>query len=140
MQQLVITGEIVGGLLLLGALIAASQLLRRARIARNGLMVLMAVRSHAGWRTGMARVSPSDIAWFPLFGLDTKPVRLWERGDLEVGAPQPTERRPSSMSKPVMVPFVVDGRQVDVVVSEGDYTALRSWSESAPPGRGVSVT
>lgn len=139
-QQLVITGEVVGVLLLIVVLLVASQLVRRNRIARGGPMVLMALRSHAGWRTGMARVGVDDIAWFTLFGFDTRPVRVWERHELDVGAPEPTERRPSAMSNPVLVPFVVSGRTVEVVVSRGDYTALRSWSESAPPGRNANVT
>ncbi|BDZ57251.1 MULTISPECIES: DUF2550 family protein [Barrientosiimonas] len=134
MGELVVTGEILGGLLLLFALILALLLLRRSRISRGGPMVLMSLHRDGSWRSGMARVGGEDIAWFPLFGVTTRPAAQWERGRLALGVPRDSDYRPTGMPDPVLVPFELPEQTVDVVLSRADYTAVRSWSESAPPG------
>lgn len=134
MDELVVTAEILGGLLLLVAIIVALLLIRRGRIARCGPMVLMSLRRDDRWHAGMARVGIADIAWFPLFGVRLRPSAQWERGALVLGAPQDPPHRPATMGDPVLVPFDQGDSTVEVVLSRGDYTAVRSWSESAPPG------
>lgn len=134
MDELVVTAEILGGLLLLVAITVSLLLMRRGRIARGGLMVLMSLHRGDRWRAGMARVGVSDIAWYPLFGARIRPTEQWERGHLVLGAPQEPTHRPATMGDPVLVAFDEDGARFDVLLGRADYTAVRSWSESAPPG------
>lgn len=134
MDELVVTGEILGGLLLLVAIIVGLLLMRRGQIARGGPMVLMSLRRDDAWRAGMARVGVTDIAWFPLFGVRLRPTRQWARGQLVLGAPEKPPHRPTSMAEPVLVSFDQNADTVEVLLSRADYTAVRSWSESAPPG------
>ena len=51
-----------------------------------------------------------------------------------LGVPRDSDYRPTGMPDPVLVPFELPEQTVDVVLSRADYTAVRSWSESAPPG------
>ena len=62
------------------------------------------------------------------------------RGDLDLGAPQPlTRNKPIAIIDPVRVECTVGGDTFLIAIAPGDYTALRSWSESAPPGRNANV-
>jgi Protein of unknown function (DUF2550) len=133
-DELVVTGEILGGLLLLVALVVALLLIRRTQIARGGPMVLMSLRRDDTWRAGMACVGVAHIAWFPLFGVRLRPAQQWERGRLVLGPPHEAPHRPASMGDPVLVGFEQDDRVIETLLSRADYTAVRSWSESAPPG------
>lgn len=133
-DELVVTAEILGGLLLLVAITVGLLIMRRSRISRGGPMVLMSLCRDDRWRAGMARVGISDIAWYPLFGVRARPTEQWERGHLVLGAPREPTHRPATMSDPVLVSFDQDREMLEVMLSRSDYTAVRSWSESAPPG------
>lgn len=141
MRELILTGEILGVILVLMALASAGLIVRRNAIARGGPMVLMSVRTDpdASWRTGMARVGNDEVAWFPIIGVRVRPSLSWQRGSLELGPPQAPDQRPVSMTDPVQVSFMAQDAQVDVVVPRSGYTTVRSWSESAPPGLNTNV-
>ncbi|WP_265444916.1 DUF2550 family protein [Flexivirga meconopsidis] len=128
-------------LVLLIVLVLAGMVLRRRLIARGEPMALVAVaRGEDGWQLGMTRLTTHNVQWFALVGLGLRPARVWARGELDLGSPaQITGNRPIAIMDPVQVDCSADGSTFRIAVARGDYTALRSWSESAPPGRGVNV-
>ncbi|WP_018156586.1 DUF2550 family protein [Demetria terragena] len=134
MGELVVTGEILGGLLLCVALALGILVMRRRHIARSGPMVLMSVNRDGSWHAGMASVGVTTISWFPLFGVRLRPTHEWQRGQLVLGAPTEPPHRPTGMGDPVLVAFEQGAQSTDIVVGRSAYTAVRSWSESAPPG------
>lgn len=139
MDELILTGEILG--ILVAVLLASVTWLvvRRRLIAREGPLVLMCVRSQNGWRTGLGRVGDHEVGWFPLIGIRTTPERRWIRGRLDLGPPEVGDQRPVGMSDPVQVRFTAPDGDVEVVLARTDYTTVRSWSESAPPGLNTNV-
>ncbi|NNG39317.1 DUF2550 domain-containing protein [Flexivirga sp. ID2601S] len=128
-------------LVLLVVLVLAGMVLRRRLIARGEPMALVALaRGEDGWKLGMTRLTTHDVQWFALVGLGLRPRWVWVRGDLDLGSPEPVAgNRPIAIVDPVQVDCQAGGRSFRIAVARGDYTALRSWSESAPPGRGVNV-
>ncbi|KNX36626.1 DUF2550 family protein [Luteipulveratus halotolerans] len=140
MTEVVLTGEILAGVLLLLVLVCLAFVLRRHAIARGGPMMLMARQKAAGWSLGLARVTATDVSWFPLIGLTTRPTVRWQRGDLDLGAPETIRHsRPVAMADPVSVTCTSSSVDFTIALSSADYTALRSWAESAPPGLNANV-
>lgn len=140
MGELKLTGEILAGLLLVVLLICVGLVLRRRAIARGGPVMLLALSRDPGWSLGLARVTASEIAWFPLLGWNLRPRERWIRGDLDLGSPDPIQQsRPIGVIDPVKVICNSGAHDFIIALSAGDYTALRSWSESAPPGLNANV-
>ena len=142
------TLQVVEVLLLAGCLVVALWLvllwLRRRAIAAHGPVSPCAIRlpeSHR-WRLGLLRMGSVDLEWFSVGGLTTTPTMAWVREGLEISTPD---------SDVVSVPGLVDAVSVTLTGPDGRplvhlaleqkiYPAVRSWLESAPPGRGVNVT
>lgn len=135
MGDVLLTAEVVLGVLVtLAILFVIWVVVRRWLITKDHLMILMARRRGDFWVMGMVRSGTDVIEWFPVLGFGLRPSWGARRDELEFGPPQPTDRRPGVIQDPVLVECTVAGRAEQVVVSRGDYTALRSWSESSPPG------
>lgn len=107
---------------------------RRWLITRDHLMILMARRRGDLWVMGMARTTAESVEWFPVLGLGLRPRWVLRRQEVEFGPPLPAGRVPAVIQDPVTVECTADGLEQRVAVSRGDYTQLRSWSESSPPG------
>ena len=102
--------------------------------------MLLAIKRDDGWQLGMARLTISSAQWFTVIGLSLRPRSVWRRGDFDLGPPTTVEGIcPVAVVVPVQVDCFVAGEQVRIALAEGDYTALRSWSESAPPGLNANV-
>ncbi|MDE9365951.1 DUF2550 family protein [Luteipulveratus sp. YIM 133132] len=135
-----LAGEVLGGVCLLLVLIACAFVLRRQAIARGCPLMLMARQKPSGWTLGMARVTASEVCWFPFLGFSVRPRDRWVRGDLDLGAPLPIHGgRPVSMPDAVSVSCSSRAGDFTIALSSADYTALRSWAESAPPGLNANV-
>lgn len=115
---------------------------RRRLLASRYSLSLGAVRTPKSplWRLGLLRLGNSGLEWFSLFGITTRPRYRWERRGLEVSTPKGEVDMPG-LHDAVEVRLTHDDgdRLADIAVDVGVYTALRSWLESAPPGRGVNV-
>lgn len=83
---------------------------------------------------GMARTLPEIIEWYPILGIGLRPKWTLVRESVEFGPPEPMDRRPGVIQDPVLVDCVCGTDSQQIVVGRADYTQLRSWSESSPPG------
>lgn len=127
-------------LLLVIVVLMAGLVLRRRVISHGEPMSLMAISRHSGWRLGMIRLTTDNVQWFPLIGVGLRPKHVWCRAELDLGAPGPLSgTRPLAITDPVEVRCTAGGCHFLLIVARGDYTALRSWSESSPPGLNANV-
>jgi len=127
-------------LLLLVVLGLGSLVVRRRLIARGEPLAMVAVQRGEGWKLAMTRFSTDCVQLYAVIGVGVRPRSMWPRGDLDLGAPQPlTRNKPIAIIDPVRVECTVGGDTFLIAIAPGDYTALRSWSESAPPGRNANV-
>lgn len=127
-------------LLLLVVLGLGSLVVRRRLIARGEPLAMVAVQRGEGWKLAMTRFSTDSVQLFAVIGFGLRPRAVWRRGDLDLGAPTALLRnKPIAIIDPVQVGCTVNGEQFRIAIAPGDYTALRSWSESAPPGLNANV-
>ncbi|MEO6142710.1 MAG: DUF2550 domain-containing protein [Dermatophilaceae bacterium] len=145
MRVLLLTSEIlVGGALFIIAAALGTVFTRRRLIAHGMPLTVCALRERGDqrWRFGLARYGTTGVEWFTLLGFSLRPARQWERGLLEVGVGQPLEpgERPEILI-PAALRVECRYRQArfEIALAQPPYTALRSWLEAAPPGRGVNV-
>ncbi len=141
MGEFLISAEVVlAALLVCLVLLVGWIVVRRMLITRDHLMILMAQRHGDLWVMGMARSTAQTVEWFPVLGIGLRPRRVLHRRDVEVGPPESVRGVPNVISDPVSVKCRVDDDVVwEFALSRGDYTQLRSWSESSPPGSTNSV-
>lgn len=133
--------------LLAGCLIIALWLvllwLRRRALAGHGPVCPCAVRlpGSSRWRLGLLRLGSGELDWFSVTGLTTHPTMSWDREGLDISTPAA-----ESVSMPGLVSALSltlsdgSGPLADLAVEPKIYPAVRSWLESAPPGRNVNVT
>lgn len=125
----------VGVLLALVAVAVVAFVLRNRSIGRGHTAYLVAVQKGPHFRLGQAQVSTSSVRWFGMRSMSVRPSQVWRRGDLELGPPRPAPKNSSMvLTDPVRVTCRIDDRTFEIAMNNADYTALRSWSESAPPG------
>ena len=139
MNEAITAGEIILALAVICVVGGLAALFYRTRaLGREGNMAVMAIRYPGGaWRTGMIRYRSNRLEWFSFRSLTTKAEHSWERGDFYLGSRKPLEQQelPRAMSgDAVSVDVECEGERFAIAMAPGDYTALRSWSESAPPG------
>lgn len=145
MRDLLLTSEIlVGSALFVVAAVLGGVFTRRRFIARGEPLTVCALREPGDqrWRFGLARYGTTGLEWFTLLGLSLRPARQWERGLLEIGVGQPLEHgeRPEVLIPAAMrVECRYRRARFEIALAEAPYTALRSWLEASPPGRGVNV-
>lgn len=139
--DVLISAEVIGACLLIVILVLVAMVLRRQAIARGQTVTLVALARGDGWKLGIARFSASSVQWFPLVGVGLRPRAEWTRGELVLDVPVSLDGRirPPAIIDPVGVTCRSGGKEFRIALAEGDYTALRSWSESAPPGLNANV-
>lgn len=146
MGTAILTGEVVLFALLVGFLLFVSiTLVRRRLIGRDSALVLCVLRlTGARWHTGMLKLTPSALLWYPLFGVTTRARHYWRRGALDVDRVGPLEPESSpafaGVSAPMRVDFTVSSRTsssepeaFQLGLSAENYTAIRAWLEAGPP-------
>lgn len=132
-------GQIVGWVLLAGALVIAGLAFRRLRLVRQG-GIDVALRSSfndagRGWHQGVGRYQGDDFAWFRVSSLRSGPDRVLDREQLEI-----VDRRGPTMPESYAMPngSVVlrcrDGvDELELAMRHDTLTGFLSWLESAPP-------
>lgn len=150
MEQALITLEIVIGACALVLLVLLLIIfVRRRLISASGEAPVAAVRARREnrWRMGVLRLGKETLDWFPLYGLTPRPSYRWRRdtldlGTLETGLDDPTT---GPIDLAVHVGDVVRVRlhavdddagpmNLELALAAKEYTAVRAWVESAPPG------
>lgn len=134
-------GEIVGLVLLAGALFIVVRAARRIRLVRRG-GIDVALRVHPdagprGWHLGVGRYRGGDFSWFRFSSLRSGPDRVLDRDKLEI-----VERRCPSLPESYAMPsgsIVLRCRtelgELELAMRQDTLTGFLSWLESAPPGR-----
>ncbi|MCA1782430.1 MAG: DUF2550 family protein [Dermatophilaceae bacterium] len=133
--------EAVGGALVVGLVLGAALLgyflLRRRRIAASAPCLSCGLREHGRlrWRSVFVRLGMSTLDCFTVFGLGTRPLRSWSRGEVEVSAPEEIAGVVPGLSDPILLHVRAPGSgdEVELAIERTAYPALRSWSESGPP-------
>ncbi|MGH3777637.1 MAG: DUF2550 domain-containing protein [Pseudonocardiaceae bacterium] len=132
-------GEIVGFVLLGGALIIATLAFRRLRLVRQG-GIDVALRFHPndagrGWHQGVGRYRGDVFAWFRVSSLRSGPDRVLDRDQLEI-----VERRGPTLPESYAMPsgsIVLRCRtgvdELELAMRQDTLTGFLSWLESAPP-------
>lgn len=122
-------------LIVLVALAVTALVLRNRTIGRGNTSYLVSVQYGGRHRMGQALVSTSNVRWYVMRSLSVRPTYVWRRGDLELGPPRPlAARRSPYLTDPVRVGCKIGDHDFEITMNNADYAALRSWSESAPPG------
>ncbi|HEY6423795.1 MAG TPA: DUF2550 domain-containing protein [Pseudonocardiaceae bacterium] len=132
-------GEIVGWVLLFGALLISVLAWRRLRLVRQGgIDVAMRSRpndSGGGWHQGVGRYQGDDFAWFRASSLRSGPDRVLDRERLEI-----VERRGPTVPESYAMPsgsIVLRCRtgvgELELAMRQDTLTGFLSWLESAPP-------
>jgi hypothetical protein len=133
--------EVVGGALVLGAVLGAALLgyflLRRLRIAASAPCLSCGLREggRLRWRSVFLRLGSSALDCFAAFGLGSRPLRSWSRVEVEVSAPENVSGFVPGLADPIMLRIRGPGSDdvVEVAIERTAYPALRSWTESGPP-------
>ena len=139
MSDALTVGEIVLALAVTALLVGLGAMVYRTRsLSREGNLAVMATRYPNGsWRTGMVRYRPDRLEWFTFRTLRFTPERIWKRGEFVLGSRNTLESSelPRAMTgDAVSVEIECGAEHFSIAMAPADYTALRSWSESAPPG------
>lgn len=141
------TLHLVELILLAGCLVVALWLvqlwLRRRSLAALGPVCPCAIRlpESPRWRLGLLRLSADDLDWFSVSGLTTQATMSWSRDGLEISTPASESVSIPGLISAVSLTLTRDGRPMaELAVEPKIYPAVRSWLESAPPGRNVNVT
>lgn len=122
-------------LLLLAAAAVSALVVRNRTIGRGNTSYLVSVHYGGRHRMGQALVSTSSVRWFVMRSFSVRPTYVWRRGELELGPPRPlAARRSPYLTDPVRVSARMGNEDFEITMNNVDYAALRSWSESAPPG------
>lgn len=132
-------GELILGLCVIAILVGLGAMVYRTRaLSRTGNLAVLATRHPGGsWRTGMVRYRPDKLEWFSFRSLRFTPERVWDRGEFILGSRNTlsSDQLPRAMTGDAVSVDVEYGPQrFSIAMAPVDYTALRSWSESAPPG------
>jgi hypothetical protein len=127
-------------LLLLGY--GAGLMVRRRFLARNGGTFELSHRLRSGtggrgWALGMGRYSGERLEWFRVFSLAPRPRAVWDRQQLSYDG----RREPLGVEQASLYPDhvvircqTVDGRVVELAMSEASLTGFQAWLEARPPG------
>lgn len=132
--------EIVGLVLLAGALFVIIRAARRIRtVRRGGIDVALRLRPHDGphgWHLGVGRYRGDDFSWFRISSLRSGPDRVLDRERLEI-----LERRCPTLPESYAMPsgaIVLRCRtqigELELAMGQDTLTGFLSWLESAPPG------
>jgi hypothetical protein len=132
-------GQIVGVVLLAGALVLSALVFRRVRLVRQGgIDVALRVSPNdtgRGWQQGIGRYRGDGFAWFRVSSLRSGPDRVLDREQLQI-----LERRgltaPESYAMPsgaVVLRCRTGVDELELAMRQDTLTGFLSWLESAPP-------
>ncbi|MEP6651582.1 MAG: DUF2550 family protein [Lapillicoccus sp.] len=145
MPTALLSAEIaVGVLFVLLVTFFAATYARRRVISRGAILFVPCgwrANRRNRWRLGHLRLGNTRLEWFSLLGISPRPQRGWDRVTVDLEAPRPVRRSDviDFMPDAVPVPCTYNGGHFELALSPGAYTALRSWSEAAPPGSAANV-
>jgi hypothetical protein len=135
--QAVAVAVAAAALLVLG--VVATFTLRRRTLQRGGgfdMCLRLGRGWTGGWVFGVGRYRGDMLEWFRTFALTWRPTRSLPRRDLSVeGRRSPV--RPESFDLPaghVVLSCRVDGRPLEMSMTEPAATAFLAWLEAGPPG------
>lgn len=141
MSALVAVELVVG--ILIGAIVAPLLYvwIRRRWISSGRALIVCAIRTarRPRWRLGLLRIGEDRLAWFSVVGPSPFPESSWSRHDLELEAPHPLQENVPGLNNALSVAGHGPGGAINLALSAADYTALRAWLESSPPGFNVDV-
>ena len=141
-MSLVVSAEIVVGVLVLLVLGALLYIFVRRRLLASGAPLMLCALQAPGrrdFRLGLLRFSGGSLEWYTLVGPSPRPSRQWERPRLELGPPLPLEHAISGLQEAVSVECRYGSESFRLALAPTAYTAMRSWLESSPPGFNVNV-
>lgn len=140
-------GEVVGGVLLLVALVGLCLAVRRVRLIRGGGVDVslrrppLGSRSRSpgptGWHGGVGRYRGDELAWFRLVSLWPGPTVVVDRTALEIvdrRAPSPTEAD-ALPAAGVVLRCRTPAGALELAMAPGVLTGFLAWLEATPPGR-----
>lgn len=141
---MLLTIEVVGGVLLSAFLIFLAITFVRRRLIGHGAHVAVAglrLDADARWRLGLLRLDDSGMQWYPLLGVTTIPARGWVRTTLDLSPASrmdPEGPLVALRDRVVKVPaygvtVAGEGTHFEIALSPAPYTALRAWVEASPP-------
>lgn len=120
-------------LLVVGASVVLLIILARAIFlgTRIGaLRVMLRAPDSRQWQRGYARYGRYHLAWAKLFSLKMRPDLLLPRQKVKLVVQPQNEQ----LGGAVLVTLVYHDKEYELLMSQGDYTGLVSWVDSAPPG------
>jgi Protein of unknown function (DUF2550) len=136
--------EAVAVALLLVAVALALLAVRRRVLLRNPGSIDMSVRlrfgrAGRGWALGVGRYNGDVLQWHRVFGVRFRPVRTFNRRDLEVVGQRPPQGAESwaIQAGAQVVECRDDNGPVQLAMSVEAVTGFLSWLESSPPGYSV---
>ena len=133
--------EVLGGLLLLFALVLGIFIVRRLLLARRGATFDCSLRQdrprrRGGWMLGVARYEEDRLEWFRIFTFAWRPGKVMKRSllDLLEWRPPASGEIDSIMPGSVVVRCSYGSEVLEMAMTKSDYTGFATWLESAPPG------
>jgi hypothetical protein len=140
-MTLILTLDVLVGLVVLGLLALGLLALRRRLITRRGGTVDCSLRLRQGqhgkgWVLGIGRYAGDELEWYRVFSYATRPRRSFSRRGLRVvesRAPDGVEVY-SLLSGAVVVRCLDQDTPVELAMGDASLTGFLSWLESAPPG------
>lgn len=138
MDDLVLPGALVGGLIALTVTLVALFLVRRWLLARPVGSFDCSLRKdeeeQGDWMLGVARYEADRLDWFKVFGLSPRPGRTLSRTRLVVLETRKAKRGEGNVGAGSVVVRCGYGALVlELAMSEPDYNGFAAWIESAPP-------
>ncbi|MEP6629426.1 MAG: DUF2550 family protein [Lapillicoccus sp.] len=134
---------VVGVLLVAGLGFLGATYARRRTISGGRLLTLCGWRQRPGdsWRLGHLRLSDSQLEWFSLIGVSTRPRYAWDRALLDLDPPQDLHSADVVDLLPDAAPVrcTYGSLTFELGLTPNAYTALRSWAEASPPGSTANV-
>jgi hypothetical protein len=140
-MTLILTLDVLVGLVVLGLMALGLLALRRRLITRRGGTFDCSLRLREGqhgkgWVLGIGRYAGDELEWYRVFSYATRPRRTFGRSGLRVvesRSPTGVEGY-SLLSGAVVVRCVAGTQPVELAMGADTLTGFLSWLESAPPG------
>ncbi|WP_377641208.1 DUF2550 family protein [Oryzobacter terrae] len=142
MTPLVVTELVLALLVLLVVGALTFVWARRRFISGDGRPIMLCARRDdpvGRWRLGLARLGADRFEWFSIVGPSLRPEVSWQRGELDLGTPEPLADPIPGLADPVAVRGGTKGSMCEFAFAPAAYTAIRAWLESSPPGYNVNV-
>lgn len=89
------------------------------------------------WKIGIAHYGVDRLDWYRTASLSFRPKHTWSRNDLDlIEKVKITDSEGVRVREfSVLVLCQCGQKRFELAMGEGAYSGLRSWVESAPPGR-----